>query len=355
MTESNDFFKTFCTISRALGTAASLEELLDLVVQSAIDAMQAKAACLFLADERKDIFVPMAQKGLSDDYLHANPMKAQSIVKALLAKGHLVFEDATSDPRLEHHEAKKREGIASLLTVAVSVKERPIGVLSLYTDERREFTGGEIDFLKALAEQGGMAIEKTRLLERIQKNALLFLDLASAINSTLDVNEVLHNLTVKVCESLGMLGVTIRLLNEETDELSLVASHGLSETMLAVGQHTDTATTAAALKGETVIVEDAISDERTRFKKELAEEGVGSMIIAPISVRERVIGILRLYSPVKRRYPQDVITLVQALAHQGGLAIQNASMYLKLKEDQKALEAEVWSHRSWFCSHPLVD
>jgi GAF domain-containing protein len=348
MTRSNDFFKTFCTISRALGTAATLEELLDLIVQSAIDAMGGKAACLFLADERRDVFVPKAQKGLSDDYLHANPLKAQSIVKALLDKGHLVFADATSDPRLEHHDAKKKEGIASLLTVPVRVTDRPIGVLSLYTAERREFTDGEIDFLSALAEQGGMAIEKTRLLERIQKNALLFLDLASAINSTLDVSSVLDTLTVKVSKSLGMKGVTIRLLNEETDELKLVASHGLSEAMLAVGQHTDTATTAAALKGETVIVEDAVDDERTRFKKELADEGVGSMIITPITVREKVIGILRLYSPVTRSYPQDVITLVQALAQQGGLAIQNASMYLKLMEDQKALEAEVWSHRSWF-------
>jgi GAF domain-containing protein len=348
MTEPNNYFNTFCTISRALGTAASQEALLDLIVQGAIDAMGGKAACLFLADESRDVFVPMAQKGLSDDYLHANPLKAQEIVKALLVKGHLLFADATSDPRLEHHEAKRKEGIASLLTVPVRVKDRPIGVLSLYTAERREFTGGEIDFLSALAEQGGMAIEKTRLLERIQKNALLFLDLASAINSTLDVSSVLDTLTVKVSESLGMKGVTIRLLNEETDELKLVASHGLSDAMLAVGQHTDTATTAAALKGETVIVEDAVNDERTRFKKELAEEGVGSMIIAPITVRESVIGILRLYSPVKRSYPADVITLVQALAHQGGLAIQNASMYLKLKEDQKALEAEVWSHRSWF-------
>jgi GAF domain-containing protein len=325
-----------------------LEELLDLIVQNAIEAMGGKAACLFLADERRDLFVPMAQKGLSDDYLHANPLKSQKIVKALLAKGHLAFADATGDPRLEHHDAKRKEGIASILTVPVRVKDRPIGVLSLYTAERREFTDGEIDFLSALAEQGGMAIEKTRLLERIQKNALLFLDLASAINSTLDVSSVLSTLTVKVCESLGMKGITIRLLNEETDELKLVASHGLSESMLAVGQHTDTATTATALKGETVIVEDAVNDERTRFKKELAEEGVGSMIITPITVREKVIGILRLYSPVKRSYPPDVITLVQALAHQGGLAIQNASMYLKLKEDQEALEAEVWSHRSWF-------
>jgi GAF domain-containing protein len=348
MTESTDFFKTFCTISRALGTAASLDELLDLVVQSAIDAMGAKAACLFLADERRDLFVPMAQKGLSEDYLHASPIKAQKIVSALLTQGHLVFEDATSDPRLEHHAAKKKEGIASLLTVPVRVKERPIGVLSLYTAERHQFSPGEIEFLCALAEQGGMAIEKTRLLERIQKNALLFLDLASAINSTLDIKEVLHSLTVKVCESLGMRGVAILLLDEASGTLKLVANHGLSNGFLDEGRIASSAISAAALKGETQVIDDAASDERVRHKAELSAEGVASMIITPISARDEVIGTLRLYSPVKRRYPQDVITLIQALAHQGGLAIQNASMYLKLREDQKALEADVWSHRSWF-------
>ena len=81
----------------------------------------------------------MAQTGLSDNYLHANPMKALSIVTAVEKKGYLFFADATSDPRLENHDAKKAEGIASLLTVPVTVKDRTIGILSLYTAEHREF------------------------------------------------------------------------------------------------------------------------------------------------------------------------------------------------------------------------
>lgn len=348
MTESSDYLKTLFTISRAIGTAATQEELLGLVVQSAIDAMKGKAACLFLADESKDVFVPMAQKGLSDDYLHASPLKVQKIVSALLKEGHLVFEDAIADPRLENHEAKKKEGIASILTVPVLVKERPIGVLSLYTAERRKFSSGEIDFLRALAEQGGMAIQKNGLLERIQSNALLFLDLASAINSTLDITEVLHTLTEKVCERMDVKGVAVRLLDEDSGDLNLVASYGLSEGFLDVGRHTGIATSTAALKGETVIIEDTASDTRVHFKDEVANEGIGAMIITPVTARDKVIGTLRLYSPVKRKYTQDVITMVQALAHQGGLAIQNASMYLKLKEDQKSLETDVWSHRSWF-------
>ena len=348
MTKNSDYFKTFCKISQAFGTVATQEELLGLVVRSATDALNGKAACLFLADESKDYIVPMAQYGLSEDYLHANPLKAQKLLEPLLKDGHLAFEDATKDPRLENHDAKAKEGIASILTVAVRVKDQPIGVLSLYTSKKRKFSTEEIEFLDALADQGGVAIEKTRLLERIQSNALMFLDMASAINSTRDIKEVLHILTVKVSESLGLKGAAIRLLDEDSGSLKLVASHGLSEEFRDVGRHTSTDISTAALKGETVIIEDAATDKRVRYKDEVAAEGIASMIITPISARNEIIGTLRLYSPVKRQYHEDMVILVQALAHQGGLAIQNASMFLKLQAEQKELEADVWSHRSWF-------
>jgi GAF domain-containing protein len=80
----------------------------------------------------------------------------------------------------------------------------------------------------------------------------------------------------------------------------------------------------------------------------MKQEGIVSMIVTPIKSREEIIGVLRLYSGFKRDFPQDVITLVQALAHQGALAIQNASMYLKLQDEKKDLEEDMWSHRSWF-------
>ena len=80
----------------------------------------------------------------------------------------------------------------------------------------------------------------------------------------------------------------------------------------------------------------------------MQEEGLASMIVTPITAREKVIGVLRLYSDTLREFPDDLVTMVKALAHQGGLAIQNASMYLQLKEDKKSLEQDIWSHRSWF-------
>jgi GAF domain-containing protein len=107
-----------------------------------------------------------------------------------------------------------------------------IGVLSLYTAKTHDFQTDEIDFLCALADQGGIAIEHNRLLRRMQKNAMLFLELASNINSTLDIQQVLGNLTENICDTLGMKGALIRLMDEDTGSLKLVASHGLSDAFL---------------------------------------------------------------------------------------------------------------------------
>lgn len=348
MTKEKDYFKTFCSLSEAFGTAATTEELLDLIVKNAIDTMGGKAACLFLADRKQDVFVPKARHGLSPDYLHASPIKARKLVSALTKKGYLYFEDATTDKRLEHHEAKKKEGIASILTVPVMVDGNCIGVLSLYTAKKRTFAEGDIVFLKALATNGGIALKKARLLERIERNSILFLELASAINSSLDIKQVLRNMGEKSCKALGMKGVTIRLLNEETRSLEMVSSYGLSETFLAKGIVSAEKSVSDAMQGKTVVIEDISKATGLQYPEETMEEGIRSMVVIPMRSRENIIGVMRLYSSCVRQYPQDFVTIVEALAHTGALAIQNASLYLSLKEDKESLEEDIWSHRSYF-------
>jgi GAF domain-containing protein len=177
---------------------------------------------------------------------------------------------------------------------------------------------------------------------------MLFLDLASSINSTLDIRKVLHILTAEIAEALGMKGVLIRLLNHETGNLDLVASYGLSEEFQNKGPVSIQKSIAQALNGETVIIEQVSKDNRLQYKEEILKEGVISMLCVPIKAREEVIGVMSLFSSASRKYPEDVIILVNALAHTGGLAIQNASMYLSLQEDKKSLEEDIWSYRSWF-------
>jgi len=57
---------------------------------------------------------------------------------------------------------------------------------------------------------------------------------------------------------------------------------------------------------------------------------------------------LHLYSVAPREFNEDGIKLITALAYLGGMAIQNASLYLMLETDIKDLRQEIWSHRLYF-------
>ncbi len=348
MTPKTDYFHSICNVSRAFGTTSNLAEILDLVVTSAVDTMKVKAASLFLFDEEKDLFMTAAQKGLSKNYLHAKPVHARKLVKDILKKGYMVVKDATKDPRIENPDAKKKEGIVSLLVIPVLVTGKTIGVLSLYTANPREFTEDEIAFASALAEQGGMAIEHARLLNRISDNIKIFLDLTTNINSSLELKTILQTLTEDVANAIGVKAASIRLLNDDRTSLQLAASYGLSKKYLGKGPISAEKSIAEALKGKPVIVKNASTDKGVQYKKEKQEEGIVSILCVPIKVKKEVIGVLRLYSAVERVFAEDEIMLVSAIASQGGLAIQNAGLYLMLQKDVKDLKDNIWSHKSWF-------
>lgn len=348
MTEKKDYFKTICKVSSVFGTTLDRDKLLDLIVESAIDTMEGKAACLFLTDEKKDVSLPVAQKGLSQNYLHAGRGSASKTISDVAKEGYLSISNATADSRAENHEAKKAEGIASILVVPVRVKGKIIGILALYTSSPRDFSKDEADFLSALAEQGGMAIENARLIEKIRENTKLFHSLATSINSTLDVKTIFHSLSEDMASALGVKAASVRLLDKDKRTLELMASYGLSEKYLAKGSVSAEKSIAEALNGKPAVVKDAATDKGVQYKNEKKEEGIESILCIPIKAKEEVIGLLRLYSGVPREFTEDEIMLVSALAGIGGMAIQNASMYLMLQDDMDSMKEDLWVHKSWF-------
>jgi len=348
MNAGQDFFKAICRVSRALGTTLDRDQLLHMIIEIAIETMQVKAARLFLYDQEQNKFLAVAQKGLSEEYVRLGLTDPSKIVPILNEKGYLFSQDACSDERLNGHQTKSREGIASILVVPVKSKGKLMGGLSLFTDAPREFSQEEIEFVTAMAEQGGVAIENARLFERLKENTRLFLDLALGMNSSLDLKKILHILSADVAETLNVKASSILLVDESRKTLEHVASYGLSEEYLNRGPLSIEKSVRDTLDGITVLIKDATKDERVQFRGEKEREGIASILSAPIKTKDKVIGVLRLYTAVAREFSEDEIMLVNALAQLGGLAIQNASLYLMLETDMKHLKEEIWSHRFWF-------
>ncbi|HUN55038.1 MAG TPA: GAF domain-containing protein [Smithella sp.] len=349
MSTQDEYFRSLSKLIRELAAADNQDRMLNLIVSAAVETLEAKAAVIFLNEEdSQDSIrnVAVAQIGLSEKYIHAGTAHAVKISPQLLKDGYMYFKDATTDKRLMNHKAKKAEGIGSILSVPVMDKGQMLGILSLYTKNIRKFTKDEIDFLFILAEQGGAAIENANLIRRLRNHSQIFLKLAASISSSLDVKTILQTMTQDLVKDLNIKAASVRLLDENTRTVQMVASFGLSDKYLNKGPIMADKNIGKALRGDTIAIKNVFEDDGIQYKKEKIDEGIVSMLYVPIKSKDNVIGVLNVYSSRPKEFTEDEILLVTALAYQGGLAISNACVYLTMQDDIKDLKENIY--KSWF-------
>jgi GAF domain-containing protein len=164
------YYKSLYELATTLNSARAPAAVLQSIVEGVAKAMGEKSCSLMLlSPDRKELLHTVAY-GLSDWYVKKGPISAdKSISEALEGKPVEVLY-ATEDKRIQYHEEAKQEGIHSILSVPVRLREEIIGVIRVYTDMWRHFTDDDIYFVSAVANLGAIALENARLYEAVQKD-----------------------------------------------------------------------------------------------------------------------------------------------------------------------------------------
>jgi GAF domain-containing protein len=108
--------------------------------------------------------------GLSDEYLNKGPVSAIRSIASSLQEGPVAIYDVTDDPRIQYPEAAKKEGIASILSVPIMAGDNPIGALRIYTEKPWEASLEDVNFVQAVAQIAGMALEMGRLYRGLKSS-----------------------------------------------------------------------------------------------------------------------------------------------------------------------------------------
>lgn len=203
-----------------------------------------------------------------------------------------------------------------------------------------------------VGKRGGGLLELTVSSEGLEElsgpEALYYREfraISNAVSSTMELNEILGVIVKHLKRTLKVKGSAIMLLDKERRRLEQVAAEGLSKSYISKGPITSQQSAETVEKGKPIIILDATSDKRVQYPEAAKREGIVSMLSVPISVRGRVIGLVRLYSATKRRFPKKEVEFVGAVAEQGGIAIENARLFAQVKEDYKGLMEDAWR---WF-------
>lgn len=154
----------------------------------------------------------------------------------------------------------------------------------------------------------------------------------NAVTSTLSLEEVLSLLVGNVTEALELKACAIRLFDPAKRTLELVASHGLSQKYLQKGPVDADRSVADSMKGQIVTIYQIDGDPRTQYPKEATEEGLVSMAAIPLSLQDKVIGVMRIYTGVPRMFTEQELEFAEALGEMGAVAIQNARLHEGLKK-----------------------
>ncbi|MDQ2742485.1 MAG: GAF domain-containing protein, partial [Chloroflexota bacterium] len=78
--------------------------------------------------------------------------------------------DVTHDANFQYPEEARREGIVSVASVPLIAHGRPIGVLRVYSGQRRTYGDDDMRFLVATADLAALAIDNARLYDRMKQN-----------------------------------------------------------------------------------------------------------------------------------------------------------------------------------------
>jgi signal transduction protein with GAF and PtsI domain len=128
--------------------------------------MKSKICSLWLVDERDKALKIRATQSMSEEYLKERSLKLGEGVVGYVAQENrpMMIYNVLKEPRYKEKELASKEGLVSMLSVPMSVKDKVIGVINCYTSSPHRFTKSEIEVLTTVANQAAIAIENAGLI-----------------------------------------------------------------------------------------------------------------------------------------------------------------------------------------------
>jgi two-component sensor histidine kinase len=171
----------------------------------------------------------------------------------------------------------------------------------------------------------------------------LLTETIAAVNSTLDLEEVLDLVARKVADALRTEACFVYLYDERTNELILRATHGTSVEEMTkrprMRPGEGITGTAAADRAPVMIPSQAHLDPRFKQFANLSEDAYESILAVPILARDSLAGALNVRTLEPREFTQDEIELLVAIADQVSQTIQHAQLYAQAQSRVAELEA----------------
>jgi signal transduction histidine kinase len=328
-------------ITLALGSARQAAGLLRLVVEEAIELLNATDGVIYLVEPSTQRLVPRVAVGVELEQFPALSLDSGEdlVVEAAQSRYHRVGYAVAREKREDGQE------VAILrLAVPLIFEGRSVGVVALRRVGTSDLSMVEEELLWMLAGHAAQVLHNARLyaeLEQSYRELSLLYDVQQQIVSAIDYHRVLRQIVQKLKEVFGAKDCVLRLVDRSGPEpiMRVVAVAGRDPAEMADRPLASSQIDRQVMSGGIVAIRDLLSDSRFSTKQFAVERGFASMISAPLRARDNIIGTIRLYTEEPRDFTVEDQKLLAAVAAQAAVAIENANLYREIEEKNRELRA----------------
>jgi len=362
-TASGDVLKV---ISQSGG---ELEPVLDTLVETASRICRADSGFIFrLQDGLCRMVAAFGIPTEYKDFQTRNPIapgRGTLVGRTLLERRAVHIEDAAADPEYTRVQAVQLGHQHTMLGVPLTREDALVGVIVLARSYVERFTEKQIGLVATFADQAVLAIENARLfnelhartaeLGRSVEELKMLSEVGRAVSSTLDLRAVLSAiLTASLGVTWANAGAVFRYSRAERS-FRLVEAVGWDEGLLRTAHElrvaeSESAMGEAAARRIPVQLTDLAQPVSYPMRDITLAAGYHSALIVPLLGGERILGAIILMRREAGEFPPETVRLMQTLASQSVLAIQNARLFREIadKSEQLALASQ---HKSQFLAN----
>lgn len=328
-------YRVLLDIGRTLAGTLSWSELAEAIYTETARVLEAAGFFISIYDDRQDMakIAFFADRGEIQKDVEIEYRGSDSEV---ISKRRAVMVNDRLD---ERSLAVLGDADAGVTTSAISApmihKGRVLGAISAQSYHAGAYAQDDLDLLQGIADIAAVAIDNAQHvaeLEARRREAERIEQIGRALSSSLDPREVLGNVTESVVDVLDVDGASVWLCDTSAEPVGHVSSSA-GRVALPVGLKWDLAgelADALVERQEAVVLDDLGSS--TLVPSHLREYlGAGSGMGAPLLVGGLVAGVLTAGSRNARHFGEDEVAVLQRLANQASVALENARLHQNLQ------------------------
>lgn len=165
---------TLYEVDRVTSRTLNLDEVMTSALNKLIEVTGVDSGDVYLMDEKSGELILKGQKGISSEVvpLIERLKIGEGVAGAAVQQGDLIIINDIDKAPLSMTVYGRKTGARSLVSVPIKVRDRILGVLDLVSHTPRSFAMEEIELLKSIATQIGIAVEKASFYEDLKMTNL---------------------------------------------------------------------------------------------------------------------------------------------------------------------------------------